>query len=101
MPPETGSSFPKGRTSVNKKATEHIHDFAAPGADQRGADDEVVERVRGQTRNPRATGDLSADVRDEQKKGERQGRARFGRSTRGHAMKKRNHQAQREQTRPP
>src|SRR6184192_3784254 len=66
-----------------------------------GADSETHEQVARETRQTHAPRDLPADVRDEQKEAERQGRARFERSTRGHAMKKGHHQAQREQTRHP
>src|SRR5438309_1624948 len=80
---------------------ERIHFFALHEAEPRGADSETHEQVARETRQPHAPRDLPADVRDEQKEAERQGRARFERSTRGHAMKKGHHQAQREQTRHP
>src|SRR5881628_529535 len=80
---------------------ERIHFFALHEAEPRGADGETHEQVARETRQPHAPRDLPADVRDEQKEAERQGRASFERSTRGHAMKKRHHQAQREQTRHP
>src|SRR2546425_11212 len=80
---------------------ERIHFFALHEAEPRGADGETHEQVARETRQPHAPCDLPAEVRDEQKEAERQGRARFERSTRGHAMKKGHHQAQREQTRHP
>src|SRR5213596_3854440 len=61
---------------------ERFHVFALHEAEPRGADGETHEQVARETRQPHAPRDLPADVRDEQKEAERQGRARFERSTR-------------------
>src|SRR3989442_1615936 len=97
-PPAPGPGGPARRFFNNP---ERIPFFARQGAGPRGADGEPHEQVARETRQPHAPRDLPADVRDEQKEAERQGRACFERSIRGHAMKKGHHQAQREQTRHP
>src|SRR5213593_3833233 len=75
-------------------------DFLAPHqAQPRGPNGETDQQVTRESRQPRALREFAADDRGEQQKSERQGRARFERPARSHAMKDGHHQAQHEQRR--
>src|SRR3989441_4182234 len=75
-------------------------DFLAPHkAQPRGPNGETDQQVARESRQPRALREFAADDRGEQQKSERQGRARFERPARSHAMKDGHHQAQHEQRR--
>jgi len=73
--------------------------LAPDEAEPRGADGEADEQVPRQGRQPRAPRELAADMRGEQEEAEGQGRARFERTARGHAVKESHHQNQCEQAR--
>src|SRR5437773_2546745 len=95
------TAMPSSARATGPWASSSLIIATVPETEPRGADGEPHEQAARGTRQPHAPRGLPAGVRHEQKEAERQGRARFERRTRGHAMKKRHHQAQREQTRHP
>ena len=80
---------------------ECLHFLASHEPQPGRAHGETDEQVPGEARQPRAPCELAADVRGEEEKAQGQGRARFERTARGHAMQEGHQQAQREQHRDP